>query len=109
MKVIKATLALLGIAGVVAVVVLLSKFWLDARLLLGAAQRYDSGSRYLDPMVSASIITGVTALSFFVLGLALGLPKQTVGKIRNQTLDQAAAKRQAEIASRAAGTDVDQA
>ncbi len=90
-------------------VVLLGKFWLDSKTLLGAAQRYDSGSQYLDPMVSASIIVGVSALSFFALGLAVGLPKQTTGKIRNQTLDQAAARRQAEIASRAAGSDVDQA
>lgn len=105
MKVIKATLALLGIAGIVAVVVLLGKFWLDSKTLLGAAQRYDSGSNYLDPMVSASIITGVTAVSFFLLGLGLGLPKQTAGRIRNKALDDASARRQSEIASRATGTD----
>lgn len=95
MKVLKAALALLGIAGVVATVVMLGKFWLDSKTLLGAAQRYDAGSMYLDPMVSASIIVGIAAVTFFLLGLALGLPLRTAGRVRSDTLKEVAASQQA--------------
>lgn len=105
MKVLKATLALLGIAGIVATLVLLGKFWLDSKTLLGAAQRYDAGSAYLDPMVAASIIVGVTALSFFLLGLAVGLPLRTAGRIQKEALQQASASRQADTAAGQAGSD----
>lgn len=104
MKVLKATLALFGIAGIVATVVLLGKFWLDSKTLLGAAQRYDAGSIYLDPMVSASIIAGVSAISFFLLGLAVGLPLRTAGRIGKEAIEHASANQQSEIATGQAGS-----
>lgn len=88
MKVLKIALAVLGIAGVITTIVLMGKFWLDSKTLLGAAQRYDAGSNYLDPMVSASIIVGVAAASFFVLGLAVGLPMRTAARIRRELRDE---------------------
>ncbi len=101
MKFLKWVLVILGIAGVIAAAVLLGRFALDSRELIGAAQRYDGGRQIADPFVTTSLIAGVGAAAGLLLGLGIGLPTRTAGQIRNATLDAASARREAEIRSRA--------
>lgn len=108
MKFLKWVLAIIGVAGLIAAAVLLGKFALDARELIGAAQRYDSARQIQDPFVTTALIAGVSAAAGMLLGLGLGLPSRTAGQIRNAALDGASSRREAEIRSRAAGTGPDE-
>ncbi len=103
MKILKWLLAIVGVAGLIAVGVLLAKFALDSRELIGAAQRYTGATPIQDPFVSASLIAAVAAGAGVVLGLGLGLPNRTASSIRHAALDGASAKREAEIRARATG------
>lgn len=103
MKFLKILLAVLGVAAIIAAAVLLGRFALDSRELIGAAQRYDSAKAIQDPFVTTSLIAGVSAVAGLFLGLGLGLPSRTAGQIRNAALDDAANRRQAEVRSRADG------
>ena len=87
MKFLKWTLAILGVAAVIALAVLLGQFALEARELLGAAQRYDSARAIRDPFVSASLIGAVGLLAGLLLGLGVGLPGRTAGQIRSKALE----------------------
>lgn len=102
MKILKVVLALLGIAGVIAVAVLLGQFALDSRELLGAAQRYTGTRPIQDPFQSTSLIAGIAALTGLLLGVAIGLPMRTPGAVRRDALDEANARRSTEIGNRAA-------
>lgn len=103
MKFLKWLLALVGVVGLVAAGVLLGKFALDSRELIGAAQRYSGAIAIQDPFISAMLIAGIAAAGGLVLGIALGMPSRTAGQIRNQALDNASVRREAEIRSRADG------
>lgn len=105
MKILKWVLAIIGVAGLIAAIVLLGKFALDARELIGAAQRYDSARSIQDPFVTTALIAGISAAGGLLLGVGLGMPSRTAGSIRNAALDDAAARREAEIRGRAAGPD----
>lgn len=102
MKILKVVLGLIGIAGVIAVAVLLGQFALDSRELLGAAQRYTGTRPIQDPFQSTSLIAGVAALTGLLLGVAIGLPMRTPGAIRRDALDDTNARRSTEIGNRAA-------
>ncbi|WP_232548932.1 hypothetical protein [Propioniciclava soli] len=101
MKILKVLLAVLGVAGLVAAGVLLARFALDSRELIGAAQRY-TGNVIPDPFMTTAMLTGIGAATGLALGLAIGLPNRTSGQIRRATLDEVNTRRTTEIGNRAA-------
>ncbi|MDN5569782.1 MAG: hypothetical protein L0G22_00750 [Propionibacteriaceae bacterium] len=101
MKVLKVVLAVVGIAGIVAAAVLLGRFALDSRELIGAAQRY-TGNPIADPFMTTAMLTGIGAATGLAIGLAIGLPSRTSGQIRRATLDEVNTRRTTEIGNRAA-------
>lgn len=90
MKILKATLVIIGLVVLVVTGVLVGKFALDSQLLMGAAQRYDQANNYIDPFQGMILILGVGALGAFLLGFGAGLPRRTAGSIRNEALATAA-------------------
>ena len=62
MKVLKVVLAVVGIAGIVAAAVLLGRFALDSRELIGAAQRY-TGNPIADPFMTTAMAETRVCLS----------------------------------------------
>lgn len=89
MKILKYLLLILGVVGLVVTGVLVGKFALDAQLLIGAAQRYDQQSKYIDPFQAMLVILAAGAAGAFLVGLGAGLPRRTAGAIRGEALDSA--------------------
>ncbi len=90
MKILKIALAALGVVGLIVAGYLLARFALDARELIGAAQRYDSAKAIESPFTTTAILTGIGVLAGFLLGLAAGLPLLTRGQVRKQLAAEAA-------------------
>lgn len=105
MKLLKWILALLGVAAIIGAGVWLGVFAFDMQEIVGAAQRYDSARHIANPSITTAAIAGVALGGGLLLGLGLGLPGRTAGQIRNKALDDAAARRQSEVQSRATGPD----
>lgn len=103
MKILKWALAIVGVAGLIAAAVLLGRFALDSRELIGAAQRYDGGRVIPDPFVTTSMIAAIGAAAGLLIGLGLGLPTRTPGAVRRATLDEVNQGRSDAIAAKAVG------
>lgn len=103
MKFLKIVLAFVGIAGLVAGGILLGLNSVDLLRLTDVANANNSQQPFNNPFERVALTAGLAALGGLLLGLGLGLPSRTRGQIRNEALDSAAARRQAEIGNRAAG------
>lgn len=90
MKILKIALAALGVIGLIVAGYLLARFALDARELIGAAQRYDSAKAIQSPFTTTAMLTGLGVLAGFLLGLAAGLPMLTRHQLRRELADEAA-------------------
>ena len=104
MKLLKIVMLLLGMAALVAGGVFLGLNWVDIGRPLTAANNDKSANLNPDPMPRIYLTTALAAVGGLLLGLGLGLPTRTAGAIRNEALDDAAARRSEEIRTRATGT-----
>lgn len=93
MKYLKTLLLIVAVLALIVAGVLIFRFALDTQLLMGAAQRYDSGARYVDPFQSMWLILAAACGGTFLLGLSLGLPRRSSRAIREDALDEATARR----------------
>ncbi|MBK8461578.1 MAG: hypothetical protein IPL36_00450 [Nigerium sp.] len=92
MKILKGALAVLGVIGLIVAAFLLARFALDARELIGAAQRYDSAKAIQSPFTTTALVTGLGVLAGFLLGLAAGLPSLTRRQIEREAAAGIAAR-----------------
>lgn len=92
MKILKGGLAVLGVIGLIVAAFLLARFALDARELIGAAQRYDSAKAIQSPFTTTALLTGLGILAGFLLGLAAGLPSLTRKQVHREVAAEYAAK-----------------
>ena len=89
MKYLKSLLMIVAVLALIVAGVLIFRFALDTQLLMGAAQRYDSGARYVDPFQSMWLILAASCGGAFLLGLGLGLPRRSSRAIREDALEAA--------------------
>lgn len=102
MKVLKAAVALIGLAGLVAAGIYLGLVYIDNERLLAAANANKSGNLFANPMPHIWLIAGLGAAGGLLLGLGLGLPTRTSGQVRRDALDEVNEARSASIGTRAA-------
>ncbi len=110
MKFLKTILSIIGIVALIVAAFLLFQQFIALNTLAAAANSQNSANppRYPNPFPSIAMVVGLAAAAGLVLGVALGLPSRTAHAIREETLDSAAAARQAQIRTRANETGTQQ-
>ena len=102
MKILKALLVLLGLAGVIGAIVYTYLGWLDLRNLVAVAESMRSAPQP-NPSQELMIGIGLALVGGLVLGIGIGMPRRSQGRIRKETLQAVATGREQEIRDRARG------
>lgn len=100
MKILKWLLVVLGLAGLIGAGVFTYLGWSELQKLVAAAESTGSAPQ-ANPQQQVLIAIGLAVVGGFVLGLGMAMPRRTVGKIRNETLQSVAVARDSEIRQRA--------
>lgn len=102
MKILKGLLVLLGLAGIVGAGIYTYLGWLDLRNLVAVAESMRSAAQP-NPSRELMLGIGLALAGGLVLGIGIGMPRRSQGKIRKETLQAVATGRESAIRDRAKG------
>lgn len=102
MKILKGLLVLLGLAGVIGAGIYTYVGWFQLQKLVAVAESMRSAPQ-VNPQQELMLALGLALLGGLVLGIGLGMPRRSQGKIRKETLQAVATGREQEIRGRATG------
>lgn len=97
MKVAKWVLVVLGAVCLGIGLYMVIRLSMDMRTIMGAANASKSVDVLQNPMRTIWIVGAVALVAGALLGLGIGLPQRTLGSVRRETLESAAAQRESAI------------
>ncbi|SDB80375.1 hypothetical protein GA0111570_102165 [Raineyella antarctica] len=102
MKILKGLLALLGVAGIVGAGIYTYLGWFQLQKLVAVAESMRSAPQ-VNPQQELALAIGLALVGGLLLGLGLGMPRRSSGRIRKETLQAVNTGRESEIRQRATG------